>query len=47
MKRPDYVFADHKTHIVEALNDMCRSRRNKIATSNAIMTGESSHRVAV
>ena len=25
VKRPDYVFADHKTHIVEALNDMCRA----------------------
>src|SRR5215207_4523951 len=25
VKRPDYVFAEHKTHIVEALNDMCRA----------------------
>jgi inosose dehydratase len=25
VKRPDYVFADHKTHIVEALNDMCKA----------------------
>ena len=25
VKRPDYVFADHKTPIVEALNDMCRA----------------------
>ena len=25
VKRPDYVFANHKTAIVEALNDMCRA----------------------
>ena len=25
VKRPDYLFADHKTHMVEALNDMCRA----------------------
>ena len=25
VKRPDYVLADHKTHIVEALNDMCKA----------------------